>query len=732
MGIQGLLPLLKSIQKPTHLRNFAGQTLGVDAYGWLHRGTVACAIELAEGKPTRKHIDFALHRVRMLIHFGVTPYIVFDGDYLPSKSHTEKERAARRKESKRVGLELLRMGRTSQAHLELQKAVDVTPVMARELIEELKRMDVPYVVAPFEADSQLAYLEQQGNISGVLSEDSDLLVFGVKCLLTKLDQYGECIMVNRADFTSCRDISLVGWADKEFRIMAMLSGCDYLPGIDKMGLKTAYRYVRKHKTVERIVQAVQFEGKMKVPPGYLEAFLNAERTFLHQWVFCSDTRGLLNLTPLPSGVDAESMPYIGKTVDAELAAGVACGDLDPNTKLPIVLPQRFQNRFQNPASRSTLIQTPDEKHGKPISDFFKARRTPLAELDPNSFTLSPSQQQTSESQRNASWSASQAPSSRVFGGRRASQIPVPSSAPQVTRRVATAPTPLARLTSPKRQRLCSDSSALAAVMNPVETAASRFFAQQPTQPSPSMRTKSNRSKKEEFDLWSDDSVADAVAAATATPESTQDLGISVAKKRKKLNVLADPIGSPADDSIGDISQESILTTATPNSQASVTDDTPDTSFAEFDSPRFWIKPATSMREKLSMMGYSGPAVSTKTLSRTKSTLPISTTFNEWEASNNVPVAKSRRESPAGPAVVFVPNSSPPLAELSFPSDVAEPDDNDTKDEEWLAIEQDVVHTSLGDSFKGSEDLLVPNSPENDTERDERRPAFSLSRFAFAG
>lgn len=53
--LKGLLPLLKSIQKPCSLKKFAGQTLGVDAYGWLHRGTAACAIELATEKPTTKY-----------------------------------------------------------------------------------------------------------------------------------------------------------------------------------------------------------------------------------------------------------------------------------------------------------------------------------------------------------------------------------------------------------------------------------------------------------------------------------------------------------------------------------------------------------------------------------------------------------------------------------------------------------------------------------------------------
>ncbi len=51
----GLLPLLKSIHKHCNLKKFAGQTIGVDAYGWLHRGTVACAIDLALDKPTTKY-----------------------------------------------------------------------------------------------------------------------------------------------------------------------------------------------------------------------------------------------------------------------------------------------------------------------------------------------------------------------------------------------------------------------------------------------------------------------------------------------------------------------------------------------------------------------------------------------------------------------------------------------------------------------------------------------------
>lgn len=279
------MPLLKSIHKHGTLKKFAGQTIGIDAYGWLHRGTVACAIELALDKPTTKYVDFAMGRVRMLLDFGVTPYLVFDGDALPSKAGTNNERRRRRDESKAVGLELYRAGKLAQAHQELQKAANVTPYMARLLIEELKKQNVQYIVAPYEADAQLVYLEQQGIINGILSEDSDMLVFGAKRLLTKLDQYGECVEIERADFPLCKDISLAGWTDAMFRRMAILSGCDYLTNIDKMGLKTAYRFVRKYKEAERTIRMIQFENKFVVPTDYAIQFQQAETTFLYHRVF---------------------------------------------------------------------------------------------------------------------------------------------------------------------------------------------------------------------------------------------------------------------------------------------------------------------------------------------------------------------------------------------------------------------------------------------------------------
>lgn len=43
--------------------------------------------------------------------------------------------------------------------------------------------DIAYVVAPYKADAQLAYLEIVDLVDVILPEDSDLLVFGCKNIL---------------------------------------------------------------------------------------------------------------------------------------------------------------------------------------------------------------------------------------------------------------------------------------------------------------------------------------------------------------------------------------------------------------------------------------------------------------------------------------------------------------------------------------------------------------------
>ncbi|KAI0701399.1 PIN domain-like protein [Cytidiella melzeri] len=319
MGISGLLPLLKPIHVNKHLSEYSGQTIAVDAYVWLHRGAYACAAELVTGKRTNKYVDYAMHRVRLLRHHNIKPYVVFDGGPLPAKRGTESDRKKKRDENLARANALAAQGKHSQAREFYVKCVDVTPQMAYQLIKALKAESVDYVVAPYEADAQMAYLERVGLVHGILTEDSDLLVFGCKTVLLKLDAVESTVVsISREDFaslasTSGGGISLLGWSDVEFRTMAILSGCDYLPSIPGIGLKTAWSLLRKHKTAENVVRALRMEGKKGVPKGYLEAFKLAEKVFLHQRVYDPVQKLLVNLTAIPpQGWDDEAEAYVGE------------------------------------------------------------------------------------------------------------------------------------------------------------------------------------------------------------------------------------------------------------------------------------------------------------------------------------------------------------------------------------------------------------------------------------
>jgi exonuclease-1 len=721
----GLLPLLKSIQQPCSLKKFAGQTIGVDAYGWLHRGTAACAIELAQDKPTTKFVDFAMNRVRMLVHFGITPYIVFDGDYLPSKGGTEKERAERRREGKRLGLELLKVGKTSQAQLELQKAVDVTPEMARMLIEELKYHNIQYVVAPFEADSQLAYLERQGIINGILSEDSDLLVFGAKCLITKLDKYGECVEINRNRFTACREISLVGWTDADFRRMAILSGCDYLPSIGSMGLKTAYRMLRKHKNVERLVKAAQFDGKFKVPAGYIDAFYQAEKTFLHQWVFCPISNRVLNLTPPESEADIAKMPFIGEEVPPHIAFGVARGELHPHTKQPLVV-RTENNRSGKPLrpqrAASATAQTPIGKHSKPIDSFFKPKRTPLAELDVNLFTPSPSQQALLEQQRNSSsWEPVSAPQTGVQ-----QQLPATRTAPQPARRAISDSAGMRR-SAPnpsKRQRLCSDLVSDTPDASNDQVTRSKFFASV-AEPSPSLRTTRHRRKKSslDFELFSDDSVEEAMAQFA-------DLDEAASQPKKKIKIFKDSAFSFENDSQSSASSK-LTTQTSQESQESGT-----------------LTPATShgSPEPETLCGATRQVQSLRSQFSYVASTSAATTVTRSVKPNLTRTTNPRKHgSPAVPRV-SVARTPQPISKVTDVHRLQHEDADLLQETDWKAAEEEIVVAASSDvepttprkspmamrrEVKGSEEFLVPDS-DAESVCSPRKPLMNLGRFAFDG
>lgn len=697
----------------------------------------------------------------MLKHFGITPYMVFDGGRLPSKAGTEESRAKSRTERKKLAMELLRSGKPAQAAQEFQKCIDITPEMASAVIQQLKKMDIPYVVAPFEADSQLVYLEKQGLIHGIISEDSDLLVFGAKRLITKLDQYGNCIEINRKDFCACREISLTGWSDTEFRRMAIMSGCDYLDGLPSVGLKTAYRLMRKSKDPERCVKMLQFQGK-RVSENYLTQFYQAELTFLHQWVFCPAKQEIVHLTELDGTRTAEEMPFIGPYIEPEIARAIAQGDMDPITRLPIAHQTTPSKRRHSQMGVSTPAQPPV----KPIDTYFKGHgRIPMGAMDPNCFNI--------DRERVAQLTDgglvprvfplprpylddAQGSSTMLAGAHRTVRTsprlqrrrtePIGSMLSRVAGESRHPPQNVAQSTAAgstlgrtdlagrpsKKARLCEDE------VNDISPKQSKFFSAGAESTRAKKAKPASRAKSDATLLLSDDSINEALL-------SLPDIeGWKESKTRKSVTIFNDCASkeSPAEEASQDASQEttqlSQVTSAVFDAEASTTTikDTPPSS-PEAAMPPPKVLPSLSQKLQtpapmnIRNFSYTGSSASSSTVASRRDSI-----FSAVSTPSTGPsTAASNRLTPLQRMGAKAINASPRMP--AFPRDPPKRKsfmNNLPVNPAMVAlpkVDLDEVE-ALNRPLEGSEDQIIPDSEgEEDDFADVVPRKLNLSRFAYA-
>ncbi len=122
-------------------------------------------------------------------------------------------------------------------------------------------------MAPYEADAQLAYLSINNYVDCVITEDSDLLTFGAKKVLSiyslftlispiqvlfKLDKDGNGKEIALENLAATSSLKFSNFTHDMFRWTCMLAGCDYLPSVSGLGIKKAHNLVSKLRNVERV------------------------------------------------------------------------------------------------------------------------------------------------------------------------------------------------------------------------------------------------------------------------------------------------------------------------------------------------------------------------------------------------------------------------------------------------------------------------------------------------
>ncbi|CAH8267010.1 unnamed protein product [Arabidopsis lyrata] len=120
-----------------------------------------------------------------------------------------------------------------------RNAESVSSEMFAECQELLQIFGIPYIIAPMEAEAQCAFMEQSNLVDGIVTDDSDVFLFGARSVYKNIfddRKYVETYFMKDIE----KELGLS--RDKIIR-MAMLLGSDYTEGISGIGIVNAIEVV---------------------------------------------------------------------------------------------------------------------------------------------------------------------------------------------------------------------------------------------------------------------------------------------------------------------------------------------------------------------------------------------------------------------------------------------------------------------------------------------------------
>ncbi|KAK1938472.1 XPG I-region family protein [Babesia divergens] len=317
MGVSNLLQFLRPMQKCVAIKNYAGSIVAVDAMCWIHRGMISSAVANVTGDPCDKYIKFIISMLSVLLSHKITPIMVFDGYEMPSKERENQSRRDRRDKARAEALAMIKKNRGSintEIMRKCMQAITITPEVIARVMEICREMNIRVLVAPYEADAQVAYLCRSGIAHCAISEDSDLLAYGCPRVWYKLERDGRADEV-RLDFSSDPDVKctkgmLKGLSHRMFVAMCVLSGSDYDDGchIYGMGIKLAHRFILQYDNIPSVMTALEETASWtkKLPTHVTvkqleEHYLNVSQIFLHNVVYDIRSDTLVHINPIVKG-----------------------------------------------------------------------------------------------------------------------------------------------------------------------------------------------------------------------------------------------------------------------------------------------------------------------------------------------------------------------------------------------------------------------------------------------
>ena len=274
MGIKNLLKVLidktpKAI-KDIEILQLKNKIIGIDTSIILYQYIIALKSTGKEfvdsNNKSTVHIMGILVKTLSYLKMKIIPVYVFDGKPSNLKLNLLNNRHKIKKNAlnKLIELEKNKDYNNDDKIKLLKQSVSISYNEMLEAAEIVELLGIPYIFAPEESDSQLAYLSKNNLIDYVVSEDMDLLTFGSKNIIKKFGKKNMCI-IHLKEILKEGDITY-----EQFIDICILLGSDYTETITGIGYKKAWDMIKEYNNLDNLILKHKkiIENKYKLPENF--------------------------------------------------------------------------------------------------------------------------------------------------------------------------------------------------------------------------------------------------------------------------------------------------------------------------------------------------------------------------------------------------------------------------------------------------------------------------------
>ncbi|MBY8978757.1 MAG: hypothetical protein KGD72_00070 [Candidatus Lokiarchaeota archaeon] len=283
------------IRKAIEFSKLAGKIIAVDApnvimslFNFARKNLDGSQAGLILDRTQRpiSHLYGLLYRTNFFYSKKIFPIFCFDGLDSNLKKLKTKDRLNDFLFTEKLYRSLIQLGNRENAKQIALSKEYMWPNIVKESKQLLGALGVPYISAPASAESQCAQFVKNEVAHYSNSQDFDSLLFGCPRILQNFSKSLRRKVQGRWKYQKITPVTinlienLKRLEIDQFQLvdMALLIGTDYYSGIKNIGPKHAYKFIKKHGSIEKVIK--EEKGNYNFSTLSSEVIANVRKIFL--------------------------------------------------------------------------------------------------------------------------------------------------------------------------------------------------------------------------------------------------------------------------------------------------------------------------------------------------------------------------------------------------------------------------------------------------------------------